>query len=104
MGLCKTSHFSIFTFIYANDLKLCTRSYSSCVYRMMRFKGSNGKICKMRTSHFRTLLVCIKTKSTAASLPGTGLVAFHATMNTSIRLVAKKRNANFDTFNTSVEK
>ena len=53
MGLCKTSNVSIFTFINANDLKFCTRSYSSCVHRMMRFKGSNGKVCKMMTSHFR---------------------------------------------------
>ena len=57
MGLCKTSNFSIFTFINASDLKFCTRSYSSCVYRMMRFKGLNGKVCKMMTSHFRTLLL-----------------------------------------------
>ena len=56
MGLCKTSNFSIFTFINANDLKFCTRPYSSCVYRTRRFKGSNGKVCKMMTSHFRTLL------------------------------------------------
>ena len=56
MGLCKTSNFSIFAFINASDLKFCTRSYSSCVYRMMRFKGSNGKVSKMMTSHFRTLL------------------------------------------------
>ena len=56
MGLCKTSNFSIFTFINARDLKFCTRSYSSCVYRMMRFKSSNGKVCKMMTSHFRTLM------------------------------------------------
>ena len=55
MGPCKTSNFSNFTFIYASDLKFCTRSYSSCVYRTMRFKGSNGKVCKMMTSHFRTL-------------------------------------------------
>ena len=55
MGLYKTSIFSIFTFIKDNDLKFCTRSYSSCVYRMMRFKGSNGKVCKMMMSHFRTL-------------------------------------------------
>ena len=47
MGLCETLNFSIFTF---------TRSYSSCVYHMMKFKGSNGTICKMMTSHFRTLL------------------------------------------------
>ena len=46
MGLYKTSIFSIFTFIKDNDLKFCTRSYSSCVYR---------KVCKMMTSHFRTL-------------------------------------------------
>ena len=55
MGPCKTSNVSIFTFINASDLKFCTRSYSSCVYRMMRFKGSNGKVCKMMTSHFRIL-------------------------------------------------
>ena len=47
MGLCETSNFSIFTFINASDLKFCPRSYSSCVYRMMKFKGSNGKVCKM---------------------------------------------------------
>ena len=35
----KFSNFSIFTFINVSDLKFCTRSYSSCVYRMMRFKG-----------------------------------------------------------------
>ena len=56
MGLCKTSNFSIFTFIKDNDLKFCTRSYSSCVYHIMRFKCSNGKLYKMITSHFRTLL------------------------------------------------
>ena len=56
MGLYETSNFSIFTFINASDLKFCTRSYSSCVYCMMRFKGSNGKVCKMITLHFRTLL------------------------------------------------
>ena len=55
MGLCKTSNVSIFTFINASDLKFCPRSYSSCVYRIMRFKGSNGKICKIMTSHFGTL-------------------------------------------------
>ena len=55
MGLCKTSNFSIFTFINASDLKFCTRSYSSCVYRRMRFKVSNGKVGKLMTSHFRTL-------------------------------------------------
>ena len=55
MGLYKTSNFSIFTFINASDMKFCTRSYSSCVYCMMRFKVSNGKVCKMMTSHFRTL-------------------------------------------------
>ena len=55
MGLCKTSNICIFTFITASDLKFCTRSYGSCVYCMMRFKGSNRKVCKMM-SHFRTLL------------------------------------------------
>ena len=49
--------FTTFTFISANDLKFRPRSYSSCVYLMMRFKGSNGKICKMTMSHFRTLLM-----------------------------------------------
>ena len=38
MGLYKTSIFSIFTFIWANDLKFCTRSYTSCIYRMMGLK------------------------------------------------------------------
>ena len=56
MRLCKTSNFSILTSLNANDLKFCPHSYSSCVYCMMRFKGSNGKVCKMITSHFRTLL------------------------------------------------
>ena len=51
----KFSNFSIFTFINVSDLKFCTRSYSSCVYRMMRFKGLNGKVCKMMTSYFRTI-------------------------------------------------
>ena len=46
MGLCKTSNFCIFTFIKASDLNICTRYYSSCVYHMMRFKGSNGKSAK----------------------------------------------------------
>ena len=55
MGLCKTSNVSISTFNNASDLKFCTRFYSSCVYRMVRFKGLNEKICKMM-SHFRTLL------------------------------------------------
>ena len=54
MGLCKTSNFSIFTFIDGSDFKFCTRSYSSCVYRMMRFESSNGKVCKMMTSHSGT--------------------------------------------------
>ena len=49
MGLYKTS-------IFTNNLKFCTRSYGSCVYHMMRFKGSNGKVSKMMTSHFRTRL------------------------------------------------
>ena len=54
MGLYKTSISSIFTFITANDLKFCRSSYLSCVYRTMKFKGSNGKVCKMMTSRFRT--------------------------------------------------
>ena len=55
MGPCKTSNVFIFTVINASDLKFCPRSYSSCVYHMMRFRGSNENICKMMTSHFRTL-------------------------------------------------
>ena len=50
MGLCKTSNFSIFTFMNASDLKVCTHSYSSCVYHMMRFKGSNGNVYQMMMS------------------------------------------------------
>ena len=46
VGLCKTSNFSIFTSINASDLKFCPRSYSSCVYHMMRFNGSNGNVWK----------------------------------------------------------
>ena len=38
MGLCKTSNFSIFTFINASDLKFCTRSYSNCYYLMIGLK------------------------------------------------------------------
>ena len=56
MGLCKTSNVSIFTFINASDLKVCPDSYNCCVYHMMRFKGSNGKTCKMMTSHFGTFI------------------------------------------------
>ena len=55
MGLCKSSNVSIFTFINASDLKFCPRSYSSCVYRMMKFKGSDGKTCKLMTSYFKTI-------------------------------------------------
>ena len=61
MALCKTSNFSTFTFINASVLKFCTRSYSSCVYHMMRFKGSIGKVCKMMTSHFGTLFGLVRT-------------------------------------------
>ena len=57
MGLCETSIFSIFTFIKDNDLKFCTHSYIDCIYRMMRFKGWNGKVCKMVTSHFQTFQI-----------------------------------------------
>ena len=57
MGLCETSIFSIFSFIKDNDLKFCTHSHSSCVFGMVRFKGSNGKVCKMMMLHFRTLLI-----------------------------------------------
>ena len=52
MGPCKTSNSPIFTIINASDLKFCTRSYSSCVYHMMRFKGSNGNSLQ----NFRILL------------------------------------------------
>ena len=51
MGLCKTSNFSVFTFITARDLKFCTRFYSSCVCTCI----SHGKVCKMMMSHFCTL-------------------------------------------------
>ena len=54
MGLYKISIFSIFTFIVEdNNLKFCTCSYSSCIYRIMTFKGLNGKVCKMM--NFKTL-------------------------------------------------
>ena len=56
MGLCKTSNLSIITFINASNLKLFTLSHSICVYHMMRFKGLNGKVCKMMMSKFGTLL------------------------------------------------
>ena len=56
MGLCETSDFSIFTFSSASDLKFCTRSYSKCFFLMTRFKGVNGKVCKMMTSHYGILL------------------------------------------------
>ena len=46
MGLYKTSNFSIFAFTKDNNLKFCTRSYSSCVYRMMRFKVRMEKFAK----------------------------------------------------------
>ena len=46
-------------FINASDLELCTRSYNSCVYHMMRFKCLNGKVCKM-TSHFRTVFYIVR--------------------------------------------
>ena len=54
MGLCETSNFSIFTFIDASGLEFCIRSYSNCVYHMMRFQSSKGKVCKIMRSHFRT--------------------------------------------------
>ena len=65
MGLCETSSFSIFTFINASDLKFYPRSYSSGVYHMMKFKNSNGKICKMMTSH---LELCHTTRTAIALL------------------------------------
>ena len=52
MGLGETPNVYIFTFINASNLKCCTCSYSSCVYCMTSFKGLNGKVCKMMTSHF----------------------------------------------------
>ena len=53
---CGTSNFSIFTFSSTSNLKVCIRSYSNCFYLMMRFWGSDGKVCKMMTSHYGTLL------------------------------------------------
>ena len=64
MGLFKTSIFSIFNFIKDNYLKFCTRSHNSCVYRTMRFKGSNGKVCKMMTSRFRTKRIALQQEQT----------------------------------------
>ena len=49
MGLCKTSNFSIFTFINASDLNFCTRSYSSCVYCIVSFKVRMEKFAKCHT-------------------------------------------------------
>ena len=57
MGPCKTSNVFIFTVINASNLKFCPRSYSSCVYLMMRYRGSNKNICKVMMSHFRTLFL-----------------------------------------------
>ena len=45
MGLYKTSNVSIFTFIYAGDLKFCTWNLTAAM----------EKVCKMMTFHFRTL-------------------------------------------------
>ena len=55
MGPCKTSNPSIFNFINTSDLKFCKSFYSSCMYCTMRFKGLNGKVCKMMMWHFRIL-------------------------------------------------
>ena len=58
MGLCKTANVSILTFI-------CPRSYSSCVYLMMRSKVSNGKFAKW---WHHTLQLYINWKSFICSL------------------------------------
>ena len=47
MGLCKTSNFSIFTFINGSYLTFCPHSYSSCAYLIDEVKSSNGKVYKM---------------------------------------------------------
>ena len=52
MGLCKTPNFSIFTFVNASDF---AHILAAAVYCLMRFKGSNGKVCKMMLSHPTTL-------------------------------------------------
>ena len=75
MGLCKTSNLSIFTLINASDLKFCPHSYSSCVYLMMRSKGSNGKNCKMMMSHFGTLLYMYNGISKLINSLRVGLIA-----------------------------
>ena len=64
MGLCRTSNFSMFTFINANDLKFCARSFSSYVYRTMRFEGSNGKVCKNDDVTFSNYITNIITNIT----------------------------------------
>ena len=67
MGLCKTSNFSIFTFIKDNDLTFCTCSYSSCVYRMFEWKSlqnDDGTLYPQNVSSFRPLseyLGCVYT-------------------------------------------
>ena len=66
MGLCKTSNFSIFTFTNASNLKFCSLSYSSCIYLVMRFKGSNGKVYKVMMSHFGTLLSQVRKQASLA--------------------------------------
>ena len=48
MGVGKTSVSS----------EICTCSHSSCVCCMMRFKGLNGKVCKMM-SHVGTLFLYV---------------------------------------------
>ena len=69
MGLCETSNFSIFTFSSASGLKVCTRSYGSCFYLMIRFSGLNGKVCKIMMSHFSSALSeCLKSSSTVTLL------------------------------------
>ena len=56
MGLCKTSNFSVFTFINASNLEFCTFLQQLCILHDEVYKGSNGKVCKMMTSHFGSLL------------------------------------------------
>ena len=63
MGLSKTSNFSIPTIINASDLKYCTHSKLCTVYHTMRFKRSDGKVCKIMTSHFGALLTVRQTRN-----------------------------------------
>ena len=65
MGLCKTSNVFIFSVINASDLKFRPRSYSSCVYRMMRFRGSNEDFKIGGGGYLKTLVLDTRAKAKA---------------------------------------